>query len=168
MKKWYKNKSNIFTLLVVAFVLWRQVPQFFKNQQFEGLKIEAQSYPIISSVGEQSVWFPPKGRSLTIFWATWCAPCKLEMNRLQSSIQDGKMKAHQIFAINPFETGRPIAKFLKENQYSFTFLDAPNVANELKIALTPTTIMMEKETISSMSTGLSIIGIWNAERFLQN
>ena len=52
------------------------------------------------------------------------------------------------------------------NLFGFTFIDAPDAAQALKIEVTPTTVFFDKGEIKSMSTGMSVVGIWKAERFL--
>ena len=168
MKK-YLTKSNIFTLLLVLFVIWRQAPLFMSNAQMEGTSLPSQMYPVVSSTaGSTEVEFPPKGsKAITIFWATWCGPCKIEMQRLQSSIQDKNISGSQIFAINPFEPTPVVKKFLAQNKYDFTFIDASDVSNKLQVAVTPTTLFIENNIITKMSSGMSLIGIWRAEWFLR-
>jgi cytochrome c biogenesis protein CcmG/thiol:disulfide interchange protein DsbE len=168
MKDFLKNKSNLFTLLVVVFVLWRQIPQVIKSFEAEGVKLESKTYSVISSTGElKEVIFPPLNkRALTIFWATWCGPCKIEMDRLQTSIKEGKISGSKIIAINPFEDRPDIKKFLSRHNYNFTFIDAPEVAKILNVEVTPTTVFFDKGKITSHSTGMSITGIWKAENFL--
>ena len=129
----------------------------------QGTVLETKSYLVISPTKTSQVEFPPKdSRALAIFWATWCGPCKVEMQRLKSSSIDQS----KIFAINPFEDAETSRKFLETNDYKFTFIDAPDVTQKLKIELTPTTLFIDKGEITSMSTGMSLIGIWKAQWFL--
>lgn len=169
MKKWLTNKNNIFTLILVSFVAWRQIPLLFNSIEAEGVKLDPKTYTVISSpAGLTQTIFPPgDSKVLAIFWATWCGPCKVEMNRLQSSVQQGKISGSKILAINLFESPTIIKKFLSSNHFDFTFIVAPEVANALKIEVTPTTLYIDKGEITSMSTGMSIVGIWKAERFLK-
>ena len=164
MKKWLSSKSNILTLLIVAFVIWRQAPLFLSNFEASGVKLVPKSYAVINPGPEMAqIQYPPAKNSVTIFWATWCGPCKVEMDRLQSSVAGGKIPKEQIFAINPFESPAIVRKFLKESKFDFTFIDAPAIVEQLKIQVTPTTLLMKGDSISSMSSGMSIIGIWKAE-----
>ena len=103
---------------------------------------------------------------MAIFWATWCAPCKLEMERLQKSVEERKISEGKIFAINPFESKDISSVFIRKNKYPFVFIEAQDVAERINIMATPTTLLLEDQKIHSMSSGLSIIGIWKAESFL--
>lgn len=168
MKSFLSKKSNLLTLLLLAFVLWRQLPLVIQSFKTEGSKLESKTYPVISSpLGIKEVTFPPANdRALTIFWATWCGPCKIEMDRLQASIKEGNISGSKIVAINPFENQTIIMKFLKSRKYDFTFIHAPEIAQSLKVEVTPTTIYIDSGKITNHSTGMSIIGIWKAEHFL--
>lgn len=168
MKQWLSKKSNLFTLILLAFLAWRQIPLIFNNLKAEGVKLESQDYKVISSATALTLTkFPPEiSEVMVVFWATWCAPCKVEMHRLQSSVGAGKISGSKIVAINPFEAPNIVKKFLVNNHFDFTFIDAPDVAHQLKIEVTPTTIFIDKGRITSMSTGMSVFGIWKAESFL--
>lgn len=167
MKKYF-IKSNLLTLFVLAFVLWRQLPILLKSFEVEGIKLESKSYSVISAKsGNKEITFPPvKGKALAIFWATWCRPCKIEMQRLQTSIEEGKIVGSNIVAINPFEDLLVVKKFLASNKFDFTFIEAPEIVRSLDVKVIPTTVFLDSGNITSHNTGMSIIGIWNAERFL--
>jgi cytochrome c biogenesis protein CcmG/thiol:disulfide interchange protein DsbE len=168
MKNWFKKKSNIFTLFLLAFLVWTKGPEILKNFNSEGLKLKSQEYQVLNSPdSELKVQFPvEKSKSIAIFWATWCGPCKLEMNRLKTSVEEGRIPKEKIFAINPFESNEVIRNFLGDNSYPFTFIDAHNIAYQLQVDVTPTTLFIEDEIVTSRSSGLSFIGIWKAEYFL--
>jgi cytochrome c biogenesis protein CcmG, thiol:disulfide interchange protein DsbE len=158
LKKWL-NLNNGFTALVVIMVIYLQLPTVMNNIKTEGKKIPSATY--LNLVTGTEVIFPPKGSTaLAVYWATWCGPCKIEMNRLRESVSKGKIPREKIFAINPFEDKKTVQNFLRESDYPFTFIDAPGV---LTIEKTPTTLFIENEEITSVSTGLSLIGIWRAE-----
>jgi thiol-disulfide isomerase/thioredoxin len=113
------------------------------------------------------VEFPPKhSRAVTIFWASWCGPCKIEMQRLKSSVENKKISPDLVFAINPFETHSEVITFLKQNKFPFKFIEAPDITEKLNIISTPTTMFLNQGVITSLSSGVSFIGIWKAEYFL--
>jgi cytochrome c biogenesis protein CcmG/thiol:disulfide interchange protein DsbE len=163
------TKSNLITLALLALLLWRQLPLFIQNIKSEGIHLPTQAYEIISSSEEiNQIDFPPKdSKVIALFWATWCAPCKIDMQRLQTSVTEGKIKPSQIVAISPFEDTQTVKKFLAENKYDFTFIQAPEMARILKVEVTPTTVFLNKGIVDSVSTGLSFIGIWRAELFVR-
>lgn len=166
MKK-YLTLNNALFLLGMGYLLFTAVPLFFANISREGETIPVQAYLVIESgMTEKKIKFPPEKRSIAIFWATWCAPCKVEMKRLASSVEDGKIPRGEIIAINPFETPEVIRPFLRENPYPFTFIEDNGISQKLDIRRTPTTLFLENKKIVSLSSGLSFIGIWKAESFL--
>lgn len=167
MKKWF-TLNNIFTLLLFVFLIYTQAPSVLNNFRMNGIKLIAKKYEVIFPKEKSDpIFFPPQNsRVITIFWATWCGPCKAEMGRLKASVESGKISKNSIFAINPFEDRSSINNFLLKNNFPFIFIDAPEIALQLNISATPTTLFVENGAITSMSSGMSLIGIWRAEMFL--
>lgn len=164
MKKWLTKKSNLLTLLILGFVLSRQFPVLTNNVKQENKFIKSES--VRAFTDQKMIDFPPSNsKVIAIFWASWCGPCKFEMSRLKRSVESGSIPKDAIFAINPFESETEIRKFLKNNEYPFTFVDS-SLAKDLGVSVTPTTIFFDKGHITSMSSGISIWGIWKAELYL--
>lgn len=158
--------GNIVFIIAMGALLFLQVPRILNNVSKEGTTLHPEEYQTLNPFqSDQKITFP-KDKAIAIFWATWCAPCKLEMARLKSSVEDGEIPEGAIVAINPFESSGIVRDFLKNNAYPFSFIDAPNVTRQLKVSATPTTAFIESGKVTSLSTGLSIIGIWRAESFL--
>lgn len=152
--------------LVMIIILSQLILRWVANHKHEGKQIGTKDYQLLSE--NRTIRFPlPHQNSLAIFWATWCAPCKLEMNRLKRSVDEGKIDRTQIFAINPFETDDVVKKFLQRESFPFQFISASGITHALDVSVTPTTLLLEGNHIHSMSSGLSLIGIWRAEYFLQ-
>lgn len=168
MKEWLSKKSNLVTLSILIIVLILKAPLWLSNAEKEGTAIAPEAYAVLGgSSSEPSITFPDlKMRSLVIFWASWCGPCKIEMARLKKSVESGNISKDKIFAVNPFEAIYEIKKFMAENNYPFTFIDAPELGKKLQIEATPTTLFLDGNRIHTLTTGLSFIGIWRAEIFL--
>jgi thiol-disulfide isomerase/thioredoxin len=150
--------------LPVLLVLLYQLPEIIRHYRIEGEKIAPSRYfDLISSA---PLTFPPQGRSITLFWASWCTPCVIEMNRLKSSVDSGKISPKRIFAINPFEDVTTVKRYLQKNSYPFTFISSPELTELLQIKVTPTIVWTKDGVITSMNSGISLIGIWKAELLL--
>lgn len=155
----------LFPLALLAFFIWKQTPLLLNSFRQEGRIIESKSYPLLQEEGIAE-FAPKNAKAIAVFWASWCAPCKIEMHRLKNSVENGEIPKGSVFAINPFEDDQEIKKFLAQHYYPFTFIDAKDLALKLNIYSTPTTLFIENGKITSMNTGLSLIGIWRAEQFL--
>lgn len=166
MKKLF-TFNNLFFLFACIYAAYSLIPVITNNFSKEGQIIASQEYQIIGeTVTNQKMVFPSKNRTIAIFWATWCAPCKLEMARLSASVENGKIPAGSVVAVNPFESTDKIRSFLRRNSFPFTFIEDKGISSLLNVNTTPTTLFIENQKIISLSSGLSFIGIWKAEQFL--
>jgi peroxiredoxin len=134
-------------------------PMIWSNYQKEGQTLSTREVPLI--LANEILVFPPSGSAVVIYWATWCAPCKLEMQRLAKSVNEGKIPQDKIFALSLGESKEVVAKFLKKNEFPFTFISDPS--HEVNIEVTPSTALLKDGKITSLSSGVSFIGIWRAE-----
>lgn len=160
MKK-LMTKSNIIFVLILAVFIVKQFPVFKNNFQHENRLITPAK--VLSYKDGKEVEFPPRNTTaVSIFWASWCGPCKIEMERLKKSVESGSIPKDKIFAINPFESDSEIQKFLEENKFPFNFVKS-SLGKDLNVTVTPTTVFFENGAITSMSSGMSLWGIWKAE-----
>ncbi len=167
MKKKWNIATNTISLLLISFILYKQAPAVVNNFKKEGTKLAPKEYIEIRT--QSKIHFPEltkNRKTLAIFWATWCGPCKIEMKRLHQSVLEGKLRPEQIYAINAFENKSTIRKFIGQSPYQFNFISSPYAARQLEVKSTPTTILLDGENVTSMSSGLSFIGIWRAEQYL--
>lgn len=168
MLRKYFTFSNITTVVILGLFLYNRVPTYLENRDLEGKAILPQEYEVFNST-DGAVKFPALDqRYIMLFWATWCGPCKVEMNRLMTSVNEGKIPGDKIVAVNSFEESAVIKKFIEENEYPFTFLNAPQLGNELKVQVTPTTFFVDKGVVTNVASGMSLVGIWKAEKFLRD
>ncbi|MCO4755259.1 MAG: TlpA family protein disulfide reductase, partial [Bacteriovoracaceae bacterium] len=144
MKRFF-TKSNCVFLILIIFALYRQYPTIVNNFSAHGKQLEARDLYTIPE--GKLVQFPPESKALAIFWMTTCGPCKIEMARLKSSVENGKIQAQSIYAINPFESRSQIKQFITKNDYPFTFLEDRGTGLELGVNSTPTSVFLNKGKI---------------------
>lgn len=62
-----------------------------------------------------------RGRPLLInFWATWCAPCRLEMPEIQRAFENYQDQGLMVLAVNQQETAPMVRSFFNELGLTFT------------------------------------------------
>jgi thiol-disulfide isomerase/thioredoxin len=163
----YILKKQWPTLLILMAIVFLQGPAIRENFKSEGKQIKMA--PVTDILNGQTYFYPAPSKSIIIFWASWCTPCKFEMGRFKSAIEKGELKAEQIFAINPFEDVLTIKKFLKKESYPFTFIDDKGrIAHLLNISGTPTIAHLDGAKVDYITTGISPLGVWRAIYFLRN
>jgi thiol-disulfide isomerase/thioredoxin len=165
----FKNafKSNLpFLLILCAFFIFK-APQFFYHL---GLSETLVSSEIRTDIKTKSkISFPlQSGPVLIIYWASWCVPCKLEMNRLKNSVETGRIPQSRIYAVNMYESSKKITDFIKTSDFPFNFITKGEAEEKFKIEATPTTVIIINGKISSVSQGMSLVGIWKAEYIFWN
>lgn len=158
----YKLKiSDLVLAVAIIVVLGLRVPSMLANFAIEGKTIPSVERRIIGST--QTVSYPPEGGAVAIYWATWCAPCKIEMARLKKSVESGEIPRERVFAISLSEDENTIRSFLTKNAYPFTFLLAAAQDEVFNVSATPTLVLMKDKEVVSVGTGPSLWGIWRAE-----
>jgi peroxiredoxin len=79
------------------------------------------------------------------FWATWCAPCRLEMPLLEQHFREFADERFVILAINLQESAREVNQFVQEIGMTFPVLMDPDgrVAEMYRIIGYPSTILID-------------------------
>ena len=139
----------------------------YKNFKMQGVSLSPVQVTEIKTKQPMLV-FNKSENYIVIFWASWCAPCKVEMSRLKKSVNSGAIPQGNILAINLGESEKKIRKFMSQNKFPFTFIDDKGfMAQKFNVMVTPTTILVEKGKTISVSSGLSLIGIFRAENLFK-
>lgn len=163
-----KTLSYLPTLALLIFVLYRVVPSYLENSKIEGTPIPPFELRNLDGVLYESQSDQDQ-RRIYVFWATWCTPCKLELSRLQSMIDDKKIRSQQIHAISSLEDERLLKKTASKRGYTFPiFADHDgSIARAFNVQAVPTIIYKERgNLIDSISTGISPLLGFKVERFL--
>jgi len=140
-------------LIIGGGILW-------SNQIFASASQAADQQPVIVGSPIPDIELPNldgevvrisgfKGKPLIInFWATWCAPCKLEMPLLQQTAQkfDGKLS---IAAINFQESEKVVADFANKNQIELIILldEKGEIAQKFRVHAFPITFFIDESGI---------------------
>lgn len=115
--------------------------------------------------------FPKKGeKSVVIFWASWCTPCKLELSRINKAIEEKIINPNQVYAISIDEDLSALKKAMIENKYKFKiFIDRKSIfTKNYKVAATPTVVLIRDDLIIHwMTSGVSPTLINRIENFLK-
>jgi len=154
---------------MLLFILVQRVPIWLNNSKIEGTK--APQLMMLNVRTGQSSPFPASGKAIYIYWATWCGPCKLEMGRLQSAIDEGSLSAKQVIGISSGESLESIQSEILNQKYSFEFLhdERGESLNAFQVTGTPTVLQInEKGEVVSMSMGIQPFLISKSERFLKD
>lgn len=158
-----KYLSNALFLFLLGFFAYRQLPAIISNYKQQGQVFSPVTYNELITNKEISL-FESQENYIVFFWASWCAPCKLDMQRLRQSVDNKKIPKSRILLVNIGEPTKTIENYIKKNQLPFTFInDRGELVKKLNIKVTPTMALIEKGELSSLSSGLSLIGIYRAE-----
>lgn len=90
-------------------------------------------------------------------WATWCAPCRLEMPDLDKLYQEYKDQGVVVLAVNIGESRDTVAGFIEEAGYTFPVLldeSASVVVQPYRISSIPATFFIDGEgRVASIRVG---------------
>jgi thiol-disulfide isomerase/thioredoxin len=120
-----------------------------KNAGSSGLNLGSAlpNFNLTSLTGNEIHLYDFRGKVVIInFWATWCAPCRLEMPILQNTYEKYNPKL-TVFAINAGESNYLVQEYKEELQLTFNILLDPDRAMEKLYHLRgfPTTFFIDEE-----------------------
>jgi cytochrome c biogenesis protein CcmG/thiol:disulfide interchange protein DsbE len=151
-------KRNIFNLLLGATALLffiQKMPTIIQMYRAEGQQV-AQAF--VTELNGQVVSIPLPQKHVLIFWATWCAPCKVELARINRLIINGELNPEFVLAVSVGEDMDLVSSFSKGQDYRFRVaVDKTREAAKLfQIVGTPTIVFVSQDQkIDWMTTGLS-------------
>ncbi len=154
---------------IISFYILNQLPHWKKHSTLEGKKID----PLFATnpQGHTSTFPDLKRPSIIIFWATWCAPCKIELKRFQKACENKELDPSQIYAVSIGEALTTVQNYIKETPYSFNVLVDPHGKNSKRfaVAATPTIAHIKAGgEIAWITSGVSPLGIWKAKNHLND
>ncbi|HYY53726.1 MAG TPA: TlpA disulfide reductase family protein [Myxococcales bacterium] len=116
------------------------------GQRFTGQSAPALSLPLLGG-GNAAI---PQGKVTVVdFWATWCAPCRYSMPRLQSLWAEYKARGVELYSVDTDEPapGRDtqVRQFLSTNGLSFPVaLDDGRASDAFRVASLPTMLLLDR------------------------
>ena len=164
-----KKYLNILFYGIIALFLMTKIPGMYKN-------FSAQNKPApiatLKRLSGEEIGFPiPNQKTIVVFWATWCGPCKVELNRLNQMMAEGKIKSNQLLAVSIQESAETVTAFLEKNPYQFLIaLDESGlIAEKYNVQGTPTIAFLDESgNVDWLTTGLSPTLGLRVQNFLKN
>lgn len=92
-----------------------------------------------------------------VFWASWCGPCHMEINRIQSAFEAGKIPDDRIFLVSIDEDKSQADRWLADNKITLNAIWHPDGWRAVPIQSTPTIAFIDSEhRILDLSSGVSL------------
>jgi thiol-disulfide isomerase/thioredoxin len=148
--------SNILLVLVIGIWLFKRAPKIY-----EAYQLENKVAPIFNFVdlSLKPVQYPLPGKKTAfVFWATWCAPCKLEIARINKMISDQVVHKEDVIGITYNEDPSIILKTIQERNYEFQTVQdyQTEASNYFEVSGTPTVILLdENRKVKWVTSGIS-------------
>jgi len=104
--------------------------------------------PLVNGSGKASI---AKGRVTVVdFWATWCAPCRVSMPRVQSVWREYRPKGVDLYSVDTDDPGASreaeVREFLHQNNLEFpVVLDDGSASSAFSVAGLPTMVVVGRD-----------------------
>lgn len=123
-------------------------PRLDEPGQSRGLAIgaAAPSFTLPTYRWEEFVLRPAPGATVLNFWATWCKPCRAEMEQLQAMVESAPQPP-RVIAVNLGEGSAAVRKWVEDLGLTFTvLLDAQfSAASLYGLRGLPTTYLLDSQ-----------------------
>ena len=166
--KWLKsNVWNLVSVALLGLVLWRQGPVWWANKKLEGQTLAVTTLQRAQGAPLQ---LPDNQPAILVFWATWCAPCHVEMEHFRRAVDKGEVPGARIFAINMSEPRGTVESFWQKEKYPFelAFDDQENLVRQFNVSVTPTVVFLQANgQVETVSSGVSVLGVVRAEKLFK-
>ena len=108
----------------------------------------AVSLPRLDGNGRASI---AKGRVTVVdFWATWCAPCRVSMPRVQAVWREYRARGVDLYSVDTDDASAEreiqVSEFLRANGLEFpVVLDDGSAASAFAVAVLPTMVVVDRD-----------------------
>src|SRR2546426_7651311 len=114
----------------------------------EGAAAAVVSLPLLDGKGRASI---EKGRVTVVdFWATWCAPCRVSMPRIQTVWREYGPRGVDLYSVDTDDPGADreaqVKEFLLQNRLEFpVVLDDGSASSAFSISALPTLLVLDRD-----------------------
>jgi cytochrome c biogenesis protein CcmG, thiol:disulfide interchange protein DsbE len=114
----------------------------------KGAAMAAVSLPLLDGNGRASI---SRGRVTVVdFWATWCAPCRVSMPRVQAVWHEYRARGVDLYSVDTDDASAErevqVHEFLRANGLDFpVVLDDGTAASAFAIAVLPTMVVVDRD-----------------------
>lgn len=161
MRKWMTFLSGIFiglgfgVLIFFGIIRRETAPKGSElTQSSNSIRLPTLNAPApnfeLKNISDEAVSFNEyRGKPVVLnFWATWCAPCRIEMPVIQNSFEfyEGELS---VIAINNAESKEDVQAFVEEFGLTFDFLLDPEaeIQRLYQISGYPTTFIIDSDGV---------------------
>lgn len=147
-------------LAAVLFVLFVSTrgPGIYQNFKLEEQSLNG-SVEVLDLAGNRQEIRYGEHPMLLVFWATWCGPCKLELNRINRLIKQGELgPALKVISVVYDEKPELVQMTAQDRGYQFpVVLDHKGLLTQnFKVHGTPTLVLLNAQGgVEWVSTGVS-------------
>jgi len=150
-RRWLVWLERIVTVALLAFVLYRLGPQLGALAGVGPDLGRTPDYTVVTLDGDTLRSEDLLGQVVVLnFWATWCAPCRIEMPSLQSLQEDRGEDGVIVIALSTdVGSEAPIRAFVEERGFTFAVGRATNAHRSAfgGIAGIPTTYLIDRSGV---------------------
>jgi thiol-disulfide isomerase/thioredoxin len=105
---------------------------------------------LLPLLGGGNTAFPQGKVTVVDFWATWCAPCRYSMPRVQQLWSEYKPRGVELYSVDTDdpspERDALVRRFLRENRLSFPVaLDDGTASSAFSVASLPTMVLVDRK-----------------------
>lgn len=168
LARWILLIGATFTVLALGFIWIARSLTTTATEAVDGgsLAVGEVEYPApdfrLASL-DGSTLGPPdfEGKAVIIdFWATWCAPCKIQAKMLEKMHEELGGKGVHFLAINVGEDPETVKQYVEETPFSYSVLLDPEEELSVRYQIygLPTVMVVDPEgRVSYLRTGLTDI-----------
>ncbi|MCB0422684.1 MAG: TlpA family protein disulfide reductase [Bdellovibrionales bacterium] len=169
VKKTILNRlfDSLAWLLVLVLLFW-QAPRWWKTYQRQGMPLN--QVEVYAFDGDPLLLPQIGGKSILVFWASWCGPCQAQLSMLSNAYKNGDFQKEAIYLVNLGEDKKIVESYLKENPSPFRiYLSRDSSAwKEFEVLATPTILfILPNGVIDYATTGLSPLLNYRIKSFLK-